>query len=131
MLPLVADQDGEFSRRAGANSGQPAHREDLSLGAFRALCDQCRFAVVVDETDSRQPVVLHPLAQFHQVEVAGVNRVFGKRPVEPHHHRLVLRPDGANGDVGSFLHRKSADILVWIGTDSELGQLFLPQFRRL
>ena len=118
---------GEFAFVRAVQLAQSADAENFAAppsGRFRVFGHQRDFAVVIIETNARQPLVGDALRQFQGAEIAVINAFLGEGFMELHHQRFVFRADGPDDDRRFlFFNFHVVDILNRIRADGGLGQL--------
>src|SRR6266700_7968192 len=92
LLKGVAHYDSRFRFVIVMDLYQPPYTDDLALarGGVFSLGYQRYFTVIVDKTDTREPVVGNALAETHHVEESQIDAAVGERLVEANQQGLVL-----------------------------------------
>src|SRR5207344_1821284 len=112
----------------GASPVKPAQSsdgEDFMLARARrgVIGDKRNLAVVIQKTDSSQPVVTHSLAELGHLKIAEEYTALRKRSVELHHERLILGTDGPQGNGCAIFHCPRRNVLHRVWPDCSLGKL--------
>src|SRR5580693_6341223 len=95
MLVLIAHEQRDLGGAFPVKLAQPPDGEDFVLARVRrsVIGDHCNLAIVVDKTDSSQPIVSNSLAELGPLKIAEKDAALRKRSVELHHQRFILRAD--------------------------------------
>ena len=129
-LKLVGHDDRELRLGAGSFDSRPSGN-DLVFAGLRILAvdHQRHRPVVVDEAESRQALVRHPLAQVQHVEVAEIDAPLREGRVELDEQRFIFRSNRSDRHLGSVLHGPGRDVLHGVRTNRQLRQLALRSRR--
>ena len=116
---------GEFGFAGAPDLAQTTDPENLVVAGLGVLVigHQGHLAVIVDEADSRQPLVSHPRGVLHGVEVAKRDAPFREGSVELDQERLILGADRPQNDLGAVLDGQGSDVLRGIGPDRRLRKV--------
>src|SRR5208282_598088 len=122
-LVLIADQKRHLGCASAVKLAQSPDGEDFMLAIWRGVIgDQRHLAIIVDKTDSPQPVVCDSLAEFGPLKIAEKDAALRERSVELHHQWLVLRADGPDDHGGTIFHGPRRSVLHRVGPHRRLGK---------
>ena len=98
---------------------QPSDGEDFMLARIWhcVISDDRNIAVVVEKTDSSQPVMSHALAELGQLKITKKHAAFGKRFVKLHHEWLIFGAHRPQSHGCAIFHCPKRNILHWVGSE--------------
>jgi len=128
-LPLIANDNSKLRLFAAVLLAHAAYAENFMRVLVNLIINhQRQLAIVIVETDAREPFVRDALAQIQRAKVPVAHAPLGERFVEFHHQGLVFRTNRADDDRRAVLQLPGRHVLRGIGADRKPRQ---ADFRRL